>query len=153
MLSVSSALAIDTIVVFNEVQYHPAGSDDPSLEFVEVYNQNAVDIDLSGWRISGEIDYDFPDGTVISGGEYLVIAANPTALETDSGGTGFLGPFTGTLSNNSATLRIRNNNNRIMDEFTYDDRSPWPLGADGSGATLSKLNPGTTQCPRPPLGS
>jgi len=146
-LGACPGLALDTIVVFNEVQYHPAGSDDPTLEFVEIYNQNAVDIDLTGWRISGEVDFDFPAGTIISGGEHLVIASNPSALETASGGSGFLGPFTGTLSNNSATLRIRNNNNRIMDEFTYDDRSPWPIGADGSGATLSKIDPQTTSAP------
>ena len=146
-LSVSTTLAIDTIVVFNEVQYPPADANDPSLEFVEIYNQNSVNIDLTGWRISGEIDYDFPDGTVIEGGQHLVIAANPTALEADSGGTGFLGPFTGILSNNSATLRIRNNNNRILDEFTYDDRAPWPIGADGSGASLSKIDPQSTSAP------
>ncbi|YCM42947.1 lamin tail domain-containing protein [Verrucomicrobiaceae bacterium 227] len=146
-LGVSTALAFDTIVVFNEVQYHPAGEFDPSLEFVEVYNQNAVNIDLSGWRISGKIDYHFPTGTIIEGGQHLVIAADPDALETRSGGSGFLGPFSGNLSNNSATLRIRNNNDRIMDEFTYDDRSPWPVGADGSGASLSKINPQTTSDP------
>lgn len=146
-LSVCSALALDTIVVFNEVQYHPAGEDDPSLEFIEIYNQNAVNIDLSGWRISGEVDFSFPDGTVINGGSYLVIASDPTALETASGVTGFFGPFTGTLGNGGATLRIRNNNNRILDELTYDDRSPWPIGADGSGSSLSKNSPQKSTTP------
>jgi hypothetical protein len=134
------ALALDTVVVFNELHYHPAGENDPSLEFIELYNQNAVNIDLSGWRISGEVDFAFPAGTVLEGGAYLVIASDPTALETASAGSGFLGPFTGTLDNGGATLRIRNNNDRILDEITYDDRSPWPIGADGSGASLSKID-------------
>lgn len=143
----SSALALDTIVVFNEVQYHPADANDPSLEFIELYNQNAVNIDLTGWRISGEVDFSFPAGTTIEGGSYLVIASDPTALEAASGNTGFHGPFTGTLGNGGATLRIRNNNNRLLDELTYNDRSPWPIGADGSGASLSKISPQKSTAP------
>ena len=50
----ANSFAFDSIVVFNEIQYHPA-SDDSSLEFVELYNQNTVDVDLSGWRISSGI--------------------------------------------------------------------------------------------------
>ncbi len=141
LASLSSAFALDTVVVFNEIQYHPAGANDPSLEFVEIYNQNAVNIDLTGWRISGDLDFDFPAGTTIEGNSYLVIAANPTALETASGQSGFLGPFTGILGNGGGTLRIRNNNNRLLDELNYDDRAPWPIAADGSGASLSKIAP------------
>lgn len=140
----SPALALDTVIVFNEVQYHPADENDPTLEFVELYNQNSVNIDLSGWRVSGEIDFTFPEGTSIEGDSYLVIAANPTVLENASGQSGFLGPFTGNLGNGGGTLRIRNNNNRILDELTYNDRAPWPIGADGSGASLSKRTPLTT---------
>lgn len=140
-------LAFDTIVVFNEVHYHPAGHDDPDLEFIELFNQNAVNIDLTGWRISGEVDFAFPEGTTIEGGSYLVIAANPSALESASGQSGFLGPFTGSLGNGGGTLRLRNNNDRILDELDYDDRFPWPIGADGSGASLSKIAPRKSTAP------
>ena len=53
LLQVPLAQAYDTIVVFNEIHYHPAGADDPGLEFVEIHNQNSVNVDLSGWRLSG----------------------------------------------------------------------------------------------------
>ena len=39
----------DSVVVFNEIHYHPAG-DNSALEYVELYNQLAVDVDLSNWR-------------------------------------------------------------------------------------------------------
>ncbi len=134
------ALARDTVVVFNELHYHPAdGSATP--EFVEFYNQNSVNIDMSGWRVSGGIDFDFPAGTVINGGGYLVVTADPAALEAAGGPAGALGPFTGILDNGGETVRLRNNNDRVMDELDYDDRKPWPVGADGSGASLSKLEP------------
>ena len=136
----ANALAFDSIVVFNEVNYHPAG-DDPTLEFIELYNQNTVDVDMSGWRLSGGVDFAFPEGTVIGGQDYLVIAASPTTLEAAAGISGTLGPLDGRLENKGETLRLRNRNDRIMDEVEYNDRHPWPVAADGSGATLSKLRP------------
>ena len=36
------------------------------------------------------------------------------------------------------TLRLRNNSERVMDELSYSDGGDWPVGADGSGATLTK---------------
>lgn len=128
--------AFDTVVVFNEIHYHPVGGD---LEYVELYNQHSVDIDLSGWRLSGGIDYDIPPRTILRGGDYLVIAANPTALRAVTGPLRILGPFEGSLENKGERLRLRNNNDRIMDEVEYNDREPWPIGADGSGASLAKI--------------
>lgn len=144
LLQVPLAQAYDTIVVFNEIHYHPAGADDPGLEFVEIHNQNSVNVDLSGWRLSGGIDFEFPGRTIIGGGDYLVIASDPAALRAAAGINRVLGPFTGMLDNGGERLRIRNNNDRIMDEVEYNDRPTWPVGADGSGASLSKINPWTT---------
>ena len=152
----------DAVVVFNEIHFHPAG-DDSTLEYVEVYNQMVADVDLSNWRLRGEADYDFPEGTVLEGGGYLVIAKDPSALEQATGYGEALGPFTGTLSNSEGRLRLYNNNRsfrtqpggsgsageirddqegrRVMDEMTYGDTYPWPVGPDGSGATLAKREP------------
>ena len=102
--------AADSIVVFNEIHYHPAGNDHAD-EFVELYNQNTVDVDLSGWRLSGEIDFPFPEGTVIEGQSLLVVGADP-ARHSDA-----LGPFAGRLDNGGGSLRLRNRNDRIMDEI------------------------------------
>ncbi len=136
--------AYDSVVVFNEIHYHPPGSGGPSLEFVEVYNQNSVNVDLSGWRLSGGVDFTFADGTVIAGDGYLVVAADPAALSAATGAAGVLGPLVGALDNSGETLRLRNNNDRVMDEVDYDDRAPWPIGADGSGASLAKIDPLTS---------
>ena len=55
----------DSTVVFNEIMYHPA--DDGTPEWIEFYNQMAVDMDLSGWSVQGGISYTFPPGTVLEG--------------------------------------------------------------------------------------
>ena len=47
------AIARDSVVVFNEIHYHPANNAS-SLEYVELYNQLPVEVDLSNWRIVEE---------------------------------------------------------------------------------------------------
>ena len=129
---VRMSLAANSTVVFNEIQYNPLAGQS---EWIEVRNLNGVDVSVAGWKIDGGIDYTFPaagTGSVIPGGGYLVIAATPGLVP------GSIGPFAGQLDNGGETLRLHNLNGRIMDEVTYDDEGDWPLGADGSGATLSR---------------
>ena len=85
-------LVLDSTVVINEIMYHPETNEE-SLEWIELFNQLSVDVDLSRWELEGGIDYQFSEGTILGGGEYLVVAIDPTALETDSGLVGALGPF------------------------------------------------------------
>ena len=138
--------AIDSIVVFNEINYHPTGNNH-ALEFIELYNQNSVNVDLTGWELTGGVDYSFPENTIIEGGSFLVIALDPETIKETSELGNVLGPYQGRLDNAGETVRLRNNNERIMDEIKYNDKDPWPVSADGSGATLSKLLPMTASAP------
>lgn len=133
----------DSVVVFNEVMYHPAANE-PGLEWVELHNQNAVDVDLGGWRLTGGIDYTFPEGTVIRGRGHLVVAVSPGTLMAVTSATNVLGPFSGRLSNNGEELRLRDINNRIMDSLNYGVDGEWPAGADGGGVSLAKRHPNLT---------
>jgi hypothetical protein len=130
----SAPASAESVVVFNEIQYHPALPDDP--EWLELHNQMSYDVDLSDWALSGGVDFDFPKGTVISAGGYLLICDDSTNLPAP----GALGPWSGSLSNKGARLRLRNNSGRLMNEIQYADSGVWPVGADGSGATLAKFD-------------
>jgi hypothetical protein len=136
---------LDSTVVFNEVMYNPTGADE-SLEFIELHNQQGVDMDISGWSFDRGVTYTFPTGTIIRRGGYLVIAADPVAL-SGAGYSGALGPYLGSLSNSGETLTLVNNSDRVMDEFDYTDDQPWPIAADGSGASLSKRNANAASAP------
>ena len=70
--------AQDSVVVFSEIHYHPPAEE---TEWIELHNQMAVDVDISGWRLRGGIKYDFPADTVIGGGDYLIIAADPAGVK------------------------------------------------------------------------
>src|SRR5206468_10125176 len=74
----------------------------------------------------------------------LVIASDPAALQLAAGITNVLGPFSGRLNNSSGTLRLRDRNDRLMDQLEYRDGGKWPVAPDGSGATLAKRDPNST---------
>jgi hypothetical protein len=44
----------------------------------------------------------------------------------------------GRLADEGETLQLVNNSDRVVDELDYTDDYPWPVGADGAGATLAK---------------
>jgi hypothetical protein len=141
LLALPGFTRADSIVVFNEVMYHPAASE-PSMEWVELHNQQAVDVDISGWSLSNGVEFTFPAGTRIAGRGYMVVAVNPGALTAATPGlTGVLGPFTGRLSNSGEKLELMDNSGRTMDELSYGTDDAWPVSADGTGTSLAKRAP------------
>jgi hypothetical protein len=131
-----------TSVVLSEIQYHPA--DDVTAnarEFIELYNSSPISVDLSGWKLRGDVDFDIPAGTRLEGGCFLVIAADPVALQAGGASGVVLGPWTGVLSNNSGTVRLRKASGGIVLETNYDDDNPWPIAADGSGHSMVLARP------------
>ena len=111
-----------------------------SMEFVEIYNSGLITEDLTGHRFSGEIDYTFPDGTMLAPGEFLVIARDPAAASEYYGVT-CLGPYDGKLSNSGGLLRLRNELDGILLEVEYNDQVPWPVAAFGTGHSLVLSHP------------
>src|SRR5206468_3691855 len=98
-----------TGLAFTEIMYHPAPrTDGRSIEFIELYNSNPFYEDLSGYRISGDVNYPFPPGTILEGGAFLVIARNPADLRTVYGISNVIGPYANNLSNSKGTVRLRN---------------------------------------------
>ena len=137
VLAVLLSARADSPVVFNEIMYHPLATNEAALEWIELQNQLSVDMDLSGWRLDQAVHFMFPEGTVIPGGGYLVIAASPSTLAA-LGVTNALGPFVGRLGHNGDTVQLKNNNHRLMDELTYATEGDWPVAPDGAGPSLAR---------------
>ena len=130
----------DSTVVFNELMYHPR-SNEAGLEWFELYNQMAVDMDVSNWVIEDGVFYEIPDGTVIRGGGFLVIASDPAQLEAATGFDDALGPFVGRVDNSGERLSLFNRAGRLMASVRYRDGGDWPPAPDGSGVSLAKIDP------------
>jgi regulation of enolase protein 1 (concanavalin A-like superfamily) len=141
-----------TSLVFSEIMYHPGdtrgvintndqGFVTNSLEFVEIYNALGTPEDLSGFRLSGNIDYRFPAGTIMPGGGFLVVARSPDDVASVYGLSGVLGPFTNNLPNSGGTVRLRNRADAVLLEVNYDTQPPWPISPDGAGHSLVLARP------------
>ncbi len=130
---------LDSTVVFSELMYDPPG-DDESLEWLELHNQMSIDMDISQWSLRGGIDFTFADDTIIPGGGYLVVAADPVGLQAQSGFADAIGPYTGRLNNAGDSVELLNNSNRLMDSLAYGNSGQWPVAPHGSGTTLAKFD-------------
>ncbi len=135
---VRDAMAAPGSIAFSELQYHPAGD---GVEWIELHNPMALDMDLTGWSLSGAVDYAFADGVVVPAGGYLVIAADPAALAAETGFAEAIGPLDGSLGNGGERVSLVDNAGRVIDTVNYGDDDPWPVGADGSGHSLAKIDP------------
>ena len=149
-------------IVINEINYHPpdlSGADNVRDEFVELHNITRSTVDLSGWRLKGGCDYTFSNGTTIAGGGYLLLVAfdpvaDPTTLQqfkTALGvpaSTAVYGPYAPQLANSAVNVEVafpftpasgpvRSVN---VDKVEYADFAPWPVNADGAGASLQRIS-------------
>lgn len=133
-----------TPFAITEIMYRPwspsAGTNVSDLEFVEILNSNPFFEDISGYRLSGVVDYTFPPNTILQGGEYRVIARNPARIAATYGISNVLGPMAGSLPQ-SGTLRLRNKEGAVLLEIPYSNQPPWPAGADGAGHSLVLARP------------
>ena len=130
-------IVLDSTVVFNELMYNPSDDEAETAEWIELYNQLAVDMDISEWELDGGVDYTFPDGTIVPGRGFLLVAATPDEVQAPEN-VEVVGPYSGMLSNGGEEIRLFNNDGRLMNTIDYNDGGKWPTAPDGSGVTLAK---------------
>jgi hypothetical protein len=134
-------------VVFSELMYHPVLEEDyeDQHEFIELHNRAEVELDLSGWKLGGEVAYTFPAGARIPGGGFLVVAKNRTALAGVStyglDAQTLHGDYSGALDNSGGLVVLLDAGGAVVDSVRYDDAFPWPVAADALGAGENWLPP------------
>lgn len=141
-------------VVINEIHYDPDVKTE-AVEFVELTNTGMTDIDLSGWYFSNGISYEFPAGSTLPAGGYIIVAYSPLQINTKWGGSRFgipphlvFGPFQGRLTNSGETIELRNPEGNLVDRVDYQLGFPWPTVGDpvpehqaGTGHSIQLVNP------------
>jgi hypothetical protein len=150
-----------TPLVISEIMYKPADrADGRQLEFIELYNSNPFFEDISGFIISGDVDYTFPANTRVEANSFVVLAKVPADVQSVYGVTGVFGygipqyttnlvdgtnsvsmNYANSLPGNGGTVRLRNKEGSILLEVDYQNSAPWPVAASGAGHSLFLARP------------
>lgn len=135
-------------VIISEIMYHPP---EGKPEYIELQNLTANPLDCARWRISGGVDYTFPDfsaeaplTTFLKPFERVLLAPVDaatlrTAYPAIPAGARIFGAYSNALSNAGETLVLQDKNGLILSQVTFNDRAPWPVAADGSGHSLEVI--------------
>src|SRR5258705_1528173 len=155
-------------IVISEIMYHPLDdgvNDNVQDEFIDLHNVTTAPIPLyhpdyptNVWHLRDAVDFDFPPGTTIDAGDYLLVVSfdpinNPTALAAFrakynlSAGVRIVGPYSGKLANDNDDIELKKPDVPnlgdvpyvLVERVHYFDIGPWPTAADGTGLSLQRL--------------
>ena len=147
-----------TNLVISELHYRPLApsiDEDPEgiysrtdFEFIEIKNISDSPIHLSGLQFTKGINFNFADSSVIGlgPGKSAVLVEDLSAFMMrypDTDPSSIIGEFEGNLNNDGELIELRDSTNSLVRSFTYNDKLPWPEGADGTGYSLVLMAPET----------
>jgi len=124
-----------------EIMYHPADAppgnmvDQDLFEYIEVKNISGSPLDVTGYRIRGGVDFDFPS-LVLSAGQQVVVVRDVAAFQSRYGMSPVIaGAYTNdNLANEGDNLRLEGRLHEPILDFSYSDE--WYPSTDGAGFAL-----------------
>jgi len=145
-----------TNIRITELHYNPAApnsteassgfTDNNDFEFIELYNPSFDPVELQNANLSGAMNLDFTNSTILAPGERAVIVEDQTAFELRYGSSiRVLGEWSGGLSNGGETIVLSDRTGEPLADFTYQDgddpgEGTWPTTTDGLGRSLVVIN-------------
>lgn len=130
-------------MVINEIMYNAPDAMDTK-DWIELYNPQSVDQDVSGWTLKDDDDghaFLLPAGTVIPAGGYWMVCADTAAFkEFHPDATDRTGDVSFGFGGNDA-VRLFAATGDLVDSVAYDNGGSWPGEADGNGPSLELLSP------------
>ena len=120
-------------IVISELMYNSAVTSD--FDFVELHNRSPGEVNVGGYSFTNGIDYVIPEGTIMPAGGFLVVAKSPGRFFRVE----IVGPYEGNLANGGERLTLMDGD-CVVESVRYDDRRPWPIGPDGYGPSLERID-------------
>ena len=166
-LDASNSPPLVSPIVVTEIQYNPGDPSnaalavDPDLtsdliEFVELTNTSAAPIDLDDWRLRSAVEMNFDRRELGPGASVVVVPFSPNNMTRSQAfrihygiddSVVLVGPYSNQLDNDWEKLLLQQAGSSAADgnlfalaeEVIYDDVSPWPTEADGTGNSISRV--------------
>jgi len=128
-------------LVITEIMYNPPESGTDSLEFIEIYNNDNVSVDLLNYTVKyGSVQYTFTTSHTIAPQNFVILAPNKSAVDHFYN-VNSIQISTSGLSNSGTFIALKDAQNRLVDSVYYMPTSPWPTQANGQGYSLTLCDP------------
>ncbi len=129
-------------LLISEFHYHP-GPGEESGDWIELHNPGKDPVDTTGWILRDGNDnneYVLPESS-ITAGAYLVLCQDLLRFRRiHPAVSDCVGSFSFGLNNSGDAIRLYQPTGVPVLKLAYDDESPWPSGADGTGYTLQLID-------------
>lgn len=129
--------------ILTEINYQSYNNRDAG-DWVEIYNPHPIALDLSGWQLKNDNDFDvfeFPENTSIPPSGYLVIvqdSARFANIYPDI--TPVPGSFEFGLRTWSSDIRLFDAHENLIVSLKYYSIAPWPEQAAGTGRSIELID-------------
>ncbi len=126
-------------LVITEIMYNGPESGTDTTEFIEIYNNDTMAVNLDGYYFAKGVTYTLPN-YVLDTNSYFVVSYDSLKFANFYGKTAYQWT-SGGLSNGGEKILLVNPQGDTVDFVHYDDVSPWPTSPDGNGPSLTFCNP------------
>ena len=130
-------------VVINEINYSSSETFDVG-DWVELLNAGDYSINISGWMLKDNDDdhvFVFPENTVVQSRGFVVVCRDRAKFRAGFPVVDIVdGAMDFGLGSDEDCVRLFTDEGLKVDEVCYTSQSPWPVEANGMGATLALTN-------------
>lgn len=135
---------IERAIVINEIMYN-ADTEQDTKDWIELYNAGTKSVNLKNWSLLDEDDthirFVINEDYQIQPKEFVILTKELEEFEeVISIKNKIFGDFDFGLGGNDI-VRLIDENGVTHDLVNYDNDTPWPIGADGTGYTIELINP------------
>ena len=137
-------------LALTEIMYNPpdvGATNGDNFEFLELKNTGTNTLNLSGLYFSAGINFAFTNGTMVTPGQFFLLARNASVMAAKYPGVTVNGIYTGKLDNSGEKIALSTALGTPVFSVTYGNAAPWPVTPNGYGFSLVPLTPGSSQAP------
>ena len=115
----------DSRLLVASLEFNPA-SRNQEHEYICLTNPMPVALDVSGWSLTGAVDFTFAPGTVVPAHKVVYVSLDVRAFRERTAsprgreGHFIVGPYSGQLSARGETIEVRNSAGTLVTSHTYE---------------------------------
>ena len=95
-------------------------------EFIAVYNAGQTALDISGYRFTKGITFEFPEGSFVQPDKKVYLTADINSSFWNNRVTNLFQWTSGKLADEGEKIQLETDNGIVLDGVQYNNKAPWP---------------------------